>query len=56
LRESILANEPSKEEGVDVMVIRQKTTQTSGYHTKPDQAISIVAFAVKVARRFCNIG
>jgi len=55
-RESILPSEPSNEEGVDVMVIRQKTTRTSGYHTKPDQAISIVTFAVKVARRFCNIG
>jgi hypothetical protein len=53
---SILPDEPRNEEGVDVMVIRQKTTQTSGYHTKPDQAISIVTFAVKVARRFCNIG
>jgi len=55
-RESILPDEPRNEEGVDVMVIRQKTTRTSGYHTKPDQAISIVTFAVKVARRFCNIG
>jgi hypothetical protein len=55
-RESILPDEPRNEEGVDILVIRQKTTQTSGYHTKPDQAISIVTFAVKVARRFCNIG
>jgi hypothetical protein len=53
---SILPCEPSNEQGVDIMVIRQKTTRTSGYHTKPDQAISIVTFAVKVARRFCNIG
>jgi hypothetical protein len=55
-RESILPCEPSNEEGVDVLVIRQKTTRTSGYHTNPDQAISIVIFAVKAARRFCNIG
>jgi hypothetical protein len=55
-RKSIVPGEPSNEEGVDVLVIRQKTTRTSGYHTKPDQAISIVTFAVKVARRFCNIG
>jgi hypothetical protein len=55
-RESILPSEPSNEEGVDVLVIRQKTTRTSGYHTNQEQAISIVAFAVKAARRFCNIG
>jgi hypothetical protein len=55
-RKSILANEPSNEEGIDVMVIRQKTTRTSGYHTKPSQALFIVKFAVKAARRFCNIG
>ena len=55
-RESILPCEPSNEQGVDVMVIRQKTTMTSGYHTKPDQALFIVNFAVKVARRFCSIG
>jgi hypothetical protein len=55
-RESILPGEPRNEQGVDVLVIRQKTTQTSGYHTKPDQALFIVTFAVRVARRICNIG
>ncbi len=55
-QESILPCEPSNEQGVDIMVIRQKTTRTSGYHTKPDQAIFIVNFAVEVARQFCNIG
>jgi hypothetical protein len=38
-------------QGVDVLVIRQETTQTSGYHTNPAAAARIFACALAEARR-----
>ncbi len=45
--------EPSSEQGVDVLVVRQTTTRTSGYHTDPARAQSLVSFAVQLARKLC---
>lgn len=55
-RKTVLTIEPSNEDGVDVLVIRQTTTKTSGYHTKPNHALFIVNFAVNAARRLCSAG
>jgi len=42
--------ERAKSEGVDVLVIRQRTTQTSGYHTPLPAAQYVVATALQTAR------
>lgn len=48
--------EPTSEQGVDVLVIRQTTTKNSGYKTDPKQALFIVTFALNAASRLCSTG
>ncbi|MFC1703200.1 hypothetical protein ACFL1E_00255 [Candidatus Omnitrophota bacterium] len=43
--------EQTKSEGVDVLVMRQRTTKTSGYHTNLSASTLIVDAALEVARR-----
>jgi len=43
--------EPKRETDVDIMVIRQRTTKNSGYHTKVDIAANIFLYALHQARR-----
>ncbi len=43
--------ENNRENDVDIAVIRQRTTQKTGYHTNPAAAIALFAFALKEARR-----
>jgi len=43
--------EPKRETDVDIMVIRQKTTKNSGYHTKSGDALRIFGYAFIQARR-----
>jgi hypothetical protein len=45
-----LAFENQKSDDVDVLVIRQFTTQTSGYFTNPSACLKIVDTAVDLAR------
>ncbi|MBN1521659.1 MAG: hypothetical protein JW928_03925 [Candidatus Aureabacteria bacterium] len=45
-----LVFEETHSEDVDVLVIRQKTTRTSGYHTKTGAAVAIVLHSLAVAR------
>lgn len=47
-----ILDEWKRENGVDVSVIRQRTTRTSGYHTKPARSAEILATALEVASRF----
>ncbi len=42
--------EPSRSGEVDIIVVRQHTTQTSGYFTPPDTALSVVDYSLKLAR------
>lgn len=46
-----LVVEPKSENGVDIIVIRQRTTKTSGYHTPPRVCRTIFAFALAAARQ-----
>jgi hypothetical protein len=41
--------ELNEQDKVEVLVIRQTTTKTSGYHTEPNDAVKILHFAVEVA-------
>ena len=41
--------ELNEQDKVEVLVIRQTTTKTSGYHTEPLDAVKILHFAVEVA-------
>ena len=50
-REKWLDVEPSREQDVVVIVVRQHTTKTSGYETKEPRQIEIVDAAVQAARR-----
>jgi hypothetical protein len=43
--------ERSKSEDVEVLVIRQKTTRTSGYHTDKNAAWQVMFFALKLGRK-----
>jgi len=43
--------ETKSEKDVDVAIIRQHTTKTSGYHTKPDVSGRILRTALEIARR-----
>jgi len=45
-------HERKTQEGVDVAIVRQYTTRTSGYHTKPGKSAVIVENAALVAERF----
>jgi len=36
------------------VIIRQHTTKTSGYHTKPDASLRILRTALEAARRFAD--
>lgn len=42
--------EPKREDDVDVLVIRQRTTKNSGYHTKTADAVRIFNLALNAAR------
>lgn len=42
--------EPSRSGEVDIIVVRQRTTRTSGYHTPPASALAVVYQALKLAR------
>lgn len=46
-----LAFEPSQTAEAIVLVVRQRTTKTSGYHTPPKRQAEIVEAAIDVARR-----
>ena len=46
--------ETQTKDGVDVVIIRQHTTKTSGYHTKPDASLRILRTALEAARRFAD--
>ncbi len=46
--------EPKPGGEVDVLVIRQKTSRTSGYHTGVPAALGIVQLAVNVAGKLCT--
>ncbi len=48
--------EPKREADVDIMVIRRRTTKTSGYHTPPATCRKIFAFALAEARRLAPAG
>jgi hypothetical protein len=43
--------EPGHDAGVQVVVMRQATTKNAGYHTDPEAARRILAFALVEARR-----
>lgn len=47
-------HERKTQEDVDVAIIRQHTTRTSGYHTKPAKSAKIIANAVEVAQAFLD--
>jgi hypothetical protein len=53
-RPSNLVVEPSHENGVDVIVIRQRTTKKSGYETKPRVANEIFRYALEQTRRILD--
>lgn len=40
----------SKSEGVDVLVVRQKTTRKSGYHTNEEAALHVIETAMTIAK------
>lgn len=46
-----IVTEQTKSDDVDVLVIRQHTTKTSGYYTNPAQALSIVQQSILLARK-----
>ena len=47
--------ETETKDGVDVVILRQQTTKTSGYHTKPDASLRILRTALDAAGRFTSI-
>ncbi|MCA8913447.1 MAG: hypothetical protein KDB82_17235 [Planctomycetes bacterium] len=47
-----LIKEEQRKKDVQVLVIRQHTTSTSGYHTKPGTSVSILITAVRMAEEF----
>ncbi len=49
-----IVTEPEYNQGVNIIVIRQETTRTSGYHTKPAAARAIFAYAVAQARQIIS--
>ena len=44
--------ETSAEKDVDIVVVRQRTTKTSGYHTPPAVGAAVLATALALAREF----
>ena len=48
-RQSWLVLEPSSEAEVTVLVLRQRTTKTSGYHTKEPRQLEIIEAALEMA-------
>ncbi|MDH3291250.1 MAG: hypothetical protein OEO20_06900 [Gemmatimonadota bacterium] len=46
-----ITKEFKREKNVEVFVVRQHTTKTSGYHTKPDAAIRIFDEGFRIAKR-----
>jgi hypothetical protein len=46
--------ETETKDGVDVVILRQQTTKTSGYHTKPDASLRILRTALDTASRFTS--
>jgi hypothetical protein len=46
-----IIKEKSKEDGVDIIVIRQYTTKTSGYHTDPKACQNILLDGIKYGRK-----
>jgi hypothetical protein len=49
-----LVYEPSSSAEAVVLVVRQKTTKTSGYHTEPKHQLHIVNSAIDLARRILS--
>ncbi|OGR45101.1 MAG: hypothetical protein A2X35_10085 [Elusimicrobia bacterium GWA2_61_42] len=45
-----LVYEPSSAGEVDIMVVRQRTTRATGYHTAPAAALTVVDYSLKLAR------
>jgi hypothetical protein len=43
--------EPKQEQDVQIVVLRQRTTKTSGYHTKPKTCLAIFRHALAAARQ-----
>ena len=43
--------EETESDGVDVLVIRQRTTKRSGYHTNPKKSAYVVNTTLDLARR-----
>jgi len=48
--------EPKAQDDVEVIVIRQRTTKTSGYHTKPADCARIFLYALNETRRLVEAG
>ena len=46
--------EPKRQDDVDIIVVRQQTTKTSGYHTKPAQVIALFRLARAMARQLLD--
>lgn len=46
--------ETETKDDVDVVIIRQKTSRTSGYHTKPHTSAEILRTALRAGERFAN--
>lgn len=53
LPEDVICETETKD-GVDVVIIRQHTTKTSGYHTKPEASLQILRTALETAGRFAG--
>ncbi len=53
LPSNVIMETETKDE-VDVIIIRQRTSKTSGYHTKPPTSIAILKTALKAADRFAR--
>jgi hypothetical protein len=47
--------EAKKEGDAEILVVRNRTTKTGGYHTKPQRSRAIFAYALKEARRLAAL-
>ena len=51
-----LTSEFRREKGVEVLVLRQRTTRTSGYHTGPERVVELLVLGRELARRLVSRG